>query len=46
MTLVEETNKDAIATYSKLIFVEFLEFLGRIADVYFSDSELKNLDLY
>ena len=43
MTVVEESNKEAVLTYNKLIYVEFLEFLGRIAELYFSGSEMEGL---
>ena len=46
MTVVEESNKEAVLTYNKLIYVEFLEFLGRIAELYFSGSEMEGLELW
>ena len=45
MTVVEETNNEAKTTYQKLIYVEFLEFLGRIAELYFDGSEMEDLAL-
>ena len=46
MSVVEETNVDAIQAYNKLLFVEFLEFLARIAELYFEESEMEDLDLH
>lgn len=46
MTVIEETNQEAAQNYEKLLYVEFLEFLGRIAEQYFSESEMVELELY
>ena len=46
MSVVEETAIDAKITYNKMIFVEFLEFLGRIAELYFEGSEMEELELH
>ena len=46
MTVIDENSNDAIIQYNKLIYVEFLEFLGRIAELYFKGSEMEDLPLY
>ena len=46
MTVIEETSPEAKVTYNKLVFVEFLEFLGRIAELYFEGSEMEGLLLF
>ena len=46
MTVVLECNQEARITYNKLIYVEFLEFLGRIAELYFAGSEMEDLRLW
>ena len=46
MTVVEETSTESRIIYNKLIYVEFLEFLGRIAGLYFDGSEMEGLELY
>ena len=46
MTVVEELSNEATITYNKLIYVEFLEFLGRIAELYFAGSEMEDLALW
>ena len=43
MTVVEETHQDALVTYKKLLYVEFLEFIGRIAEQFFEESEMEEL---
>ena len=45
MTIVDEGTLDALITYNKLIYVEFLEFLSRIAELYFAGSEMEDLTL-
>lgn len=46
MTVIEETNFEAVQAYKKLQYVEFLEFLGRVAELYFEGSEMEELELY
>ena len=46
MSVVEESDIDKIAAYHKLQYVEFLEFLARVAELYFEDSEMAELDLH
>ena len=45
-TVIEETNPDANQAYHKMIYVEFLEFLARIAELYFEGSEMEEIDLH
>ena len=44
MTVVDESD-DGIKKYNKLYFVEFLELIGRIADIKFRGTEVGNLPL-
>ena len=46
MSIVEESNLDSIKAYDKMQFVEFLEFLARVAELYFEGSEMEELELY
>ena len=46
MTVVNELDAEGRLAYRKLKRVEFLEFLARIADLYFKESEMEELDLY
>jgi len=46
MSVVEESAPDAVLTYKKLQYVEFLEFLARIAELYFEGSEMEELQLH
>ena len=46
MTVVEESHQKAEETYKKLLYVEFLEFLGRIAEQFFAESEMEELGLH
>ena len=45
-TVVNEFDKGSLQEYSKLTYVEFLEFLARVAELYFEDSEMAELDLH
>ena len=45
MSVIEETNPDHTDLYHQLLFVEFLEFLARIAELYFEGSEMEELEL-
>ena len=40
-----EFEKDSLAEYNKLSYIEFLEFLARIAELYFEGSEMEELEL-
>ena len=46
MTVVEETNPDAVDTYGKLLYVEFLEVIARVAEqytqIYLDEGEFEN----
>ena len=45
-TIVQnEFDKDSLAEYNKLSYIEFLEFLARIAELYFEGSEMEGLEL-
>ena len=46
MIIIEETAQDAEMQYKKLLYVEFLEFLARIAVLYFEGSEMEELELH
>ena len=46
MTVIEESNAEAAASYHRMVYVEFLEFLARIAELYFADSEMEDLELH
>ena len=46
MSVVDESTADALRQYEKLLYVEFLEFLGRIAEQYFLGSEMEDLELH
>mmetsp|Transcript_10005 Transcript_10005/g.13607 ORF Transcript_10005/g.13607 Transcript_10005/m.13607 type:complete len:101 (+) Transcript_10005:556-858(+) len=39
-TIVKETEPKSFDSYHNLLFVEFLEFMSRIAVIFFRDSEL------
>ena len=45
MGVAEELNRDATRKYTNMIYVEFLEFLARIAELYFEGSEMEDLEL-
>ena len=40
MTIVQDHNKEESLKYRRLLYVEFLELIARIAVQHFSDSEL------
>lgn len=46
MTVVDESAQEAGHVYGKLVYVEFLEFLARVAELYFEGSEMEELDLH
>ena len=41
MTVVNEIDRKASDKYLAVTFVEFLELVARIADLYFRDSEME-----
>jgi len=45
-TVVSEFERNSLQEYSKLNYVEFLEFLARIAELYFEGSEMEELELH
>ena len=45
-TIPNEFDRDSLQEYNKLNFLEFMEFLVRIADLYFEDSEMVELELH
>ena len=45
MTIVNEQEKDALAKYRKLVYVEFLEFIARFSMRIFEQSEMAELQL-
>ena len=44
--MVNEFDKNSLQDYNKLTYLEFLEFLARIAELYFEESEMEDLDLH
>ena len=44
--MTEELAAEGKLEYRKLRRVEFLEFLARISDLYFRESEMEELELY
>ena len=44
-TVSNEFDRDSLQEYNKLSYLEFMEFLVRIADLYFADSEMMELEL-
>ena len=45
-TVVSEFERGALAEYKKMSYVEFLEFLARMAETYFEGSEMEDLELH
>ena len=45
MTVVNETDKKASVSYMAVAYVEFLELIARIGELYFRDSEMEDLML-
>jgi len=45
-TIVNEFDKTALTEYNKLSYLEFLEFLARVAELYFEGSEMEELELH
>ena len=46
MTVENDIDAEGLNRYSRIIKVEFLEFIARIADLFFADSEMEDLELY
>lgn len=46
MTIINENSEEGDRLYNRLLFVEFLEAIARVAEEHFHDSELKNLELH
>ena len=46
MTVVNELDQSGELQYKRLQYVEFLEFLARIADLFFEGSEMEGLELH
>ena len=46
MTVINELDPGAEVQYKKLTKPEFLEFICRIAELFFKDSELEDLQLH
>ena len=44
--VVVEFDKESLIKYNSLTYLEFLEFLTRIAELYFEGSEMEELDLH
>ena len=45
MSVVNELDKKSQVTYIQITYVEFLEFLARIAEIVFADTEMVDLML-
>ena len=45
MSVVNELDKKSQVTYIQITYVEFLEFLARIAELVFADTEMFDLML-
>ena len=46
MSVINELDKKSQVTYIQITYVEFLEFIARIAEITFKGSELEHLDLH
>ena len=46
MTVTNDTDPEGLKLYRKLTKVEFLEFISRVADLFFHESEMEDLQLY
>lgn len=46
MTVICDIDPKGVKHYGRIIKVEFLEFLSRIADLFFAESEMEDLNLY
>ncbi len=45
-SIADEFAKDSLMNYYKMSYTEFLEFLARIAELYFEGSEMEEIDLH
>ena len=45
-TVANEFDRDSLQEYNKLNYLEFLEFLVRVAELYFEESEMNELELH
>ena len=45
-TVTDEFHKDSLQNYHSMSYTEFLEFLARIAELYFEGSEMEEIDLH
>ena len=45
MTIINEQEKESANKYKKLVYVEFLEFIARLALKLFKGSEMEELTL-
>ena len=43
MSVINELDKKSQVTYIQITYVEFLEFLARIAELHFKDTEMEEL---
>lgn len=46
MSVINELDKKSQVTYIQITFVEFLEFIARIAEITFKGSELEHIELH
>ena len=46
MSVINELDKKSQVTYIQITYVEFLEFIARIAEITFKGSELEHLELH
>ena len=44
-TVVNEQDEKQVVNYERLSFVEFLEWIGRLADLHFKGSEMEEITL-
>ena len=44
-TVINETDREQFATYNKARYVEFLELVGRVANILFRGTELEGKSL-
>ena len=43
---INEIDHNSVAVYDKLTYIEFLEFIARMAEAWFSDTEMDDYPLY
>ena len=46
VSIADEFTKDSLQNYHMMSYTEFLEFLARIAELYFEGSEMEEIDLH